>query len=640
MGIMKVKLTGMVLVALTLFFNYKAYATNYYVSNSGNDSANGTSPETAWKTIAKVNSGSYLPGDSILFKCGDIWRMETLIPPSSGTKQNYITFSSYGKGPKPKLYGSEVIKEYAGKASKTNVYNGNKAITYNPWNYNYHGAIFFKMNDSTVWGDSYAGSLSELDENFEWHWQNDTLYFYYDGNISDIDSIEVEQADRGINIGTEYIIIDGFEIKFWLSRCIGCPIYPERRVDGLIIRNNILAYTGIREGGVGYGVQLFHSNMLVEKNIAFSNGRRNLSFNIVNQTGSCTLRDIVVQDNELFDGWHTTGIDVALQGLNHTIRNIIVRRNKIWEDPKIDKSNYHVTMNFIENNGDVGDFDSLFFYSNIIMNASRPALQIAGISNAFVINNTFTGAPFDYTGTFAFIYHGFTGNSTIMNNIFFNYMPTSSYISVRGATGGTGTTLDTLNYNLYFAVNNDNYLLAEFLGTGFGLRQTQWTEIQALGYELNSLTPPQDPLFVNSLYDLRLQEGSPAIGTAKPVSFVNTDITGKLRSKVNPCIGAYEYNEEVANENIGLKSNIQAYSIYPNPFQNFLFVNQELEKAFKVQLFDLSGKMLFEELFLGMKINKITIPEISEGLYILRLTPDSGVTFGAYILKKNSNSDK
>jgi hypothetical protein len=66
--------------------------TKYYISNStGNDRLDGRTEMTAWKTIAKVNSKSFLPGDSILFKKGDVWR-ETLIVPSSGMQQKVLFF--------------------------------------------------------------------------------------------------------------------------------------------------------------------------------------------------------------------------------------------------------------------------------------------------------------------------------------------------------------------------------------------------------------------------------------------------------------------------------------------------------------------------------------------------------------------
>ncbi|MDB5266511.1 MAG: hypothetical protein JWN89_326, partial [Parcubacteria group bacterium] len=57
-----------------------ASAATYYVANAGNDSCDGTSQtigtsgSCSWKTIAKVNTSSFNPGDSILFNKGDIWR--------------------------------------------------------------------------------------------------------------------------------------------------------------------------------------------------------------------------------------------------------------------------------------------------------------------------------------------------------------------------------------------------------------------------------------------------------------------------------------------------------------------------------------------------------------------------------------
>jgi hypothetical protein len=63
-----------------------ALATDYYVSNAGSDGNTGLTPEEAWRTIAHVNGQSFLPGDSVLFRRGDVWR-ETLFIHSSGTSQ-------------------------------------------------------------------------------------------------------------------------------------------------------------------------------------------------------------------------------------------------------------------------------------------------------------------------------------------------------------------------------------------------------------------------------------------------------------------------------------------------------------------------------------------------------------------------
>jgi hypothetical protein len=62
---------------ITVFFGEGVIAQDdlgftYYVdSENGDDNVNGLSPETAWQTIAKVNSIDFNPGDSILFRRGE-----------------------------------------------------------------------------------------------------------------------------------------------------------------------------------------------------------------------------------------------------------------------------------------------------------------------------------------------------------------------------------------------------------------------------------------------------------------------------------------------------------------------------------------------------------------------------------------
>lgn len=78
-----------------------AYASSqtYYVSySSGNDSNDGLSASTPWKTLGKVSSQTFGAGDSILLKKGDAWTGETLYLNGNGTSSNWITLSSYGTG--------------------------------------------------------------------------------------------------------------------------------------------------------------------------------------------------------------------------------------------------------------------------------------------------------------------------------------------------------------------------------------------------------------------------------------------------------------------------------------------------------------------------------------------------------------
>jgi len=111
---MKYAIVLMLFAASTL-----ASATTYYVSSSGDDSANGLTELTAWKTISRVNSSFSLfkPGDKILFKSGDTF-YGTIKIARSGTASDPIIIGSYGTGGKPVITGFTIISSW------TNTGNG------------------------------------------------------------------------------------------------------------------------------------------------------------------------------------------------------------------------------------------------------------------------------------------------------------------------------------------------------------------------------------------------------------------------------------------------------------------------------------------------------------------------------------
>ncbi len=73
----------------------------YYVDFlSGNDTNTGTRPNAAWKTLEKVNSTTFAPGDRILFKSGSVWNGQ-LWPKGSGSEPQPILIDKYGGVAKP-----------------------------------------------------------------------------------------------------------------------------------------------------------------------------------------------------------------------------------------------------------------------------------------------------------------------------------------------------------------------------------------------------------------------------------------------------------------------------------------------------------------------------------------------------------
>ena len=80
-------------------------ANTYYVSSSvGNDQGDGRSPQSAWRTLARVNAATLQPGDTILFQRDNLWRGQ--LRPKSGTADRPVTYGAFGAGAKPILQSS------------------------------------------------------------------------------------------------------------------------------------------------------------------------------------------------------------------------------------------------------------------------------------------------------------------------------------------------------------------------------------------------------------------------------------------------------------------------------------------------------------------------------------------------------
>lgn len=73
-------------------------------ASDGNDANDGFAQDRAWQSLAKVNEAALRPGDTVLFKRGGTWRGQLL--PKSGDGSAPLTYTAYGAGEKPLLFGS------------------------------------------------------------------------------------------------------------------------------------------------------------------------------------------------------------------------------------------------------------------------------------------------------------------------------------------------------------------------------------------------------------------------------------------------------------------------------------------------------------------------------------------------------
>lgn len=219
----------------------------YFVSSStGNDSNNGRTPQTAWKTLDRVvKEGEKIKGATVFLKRGDAWRTT-----SSFSTQANTVYTSYGFGDKPMITAA-IDGADASMWSKTeweNVWVFSKKISSMS---NDIGHI--KINDGELWGikvsaqngvaarvnngdvfngrtfiESYVGPLEEgngliNDLEFYHDYTNGKLYLYCaDGNPGEVfDSIEIAKRGNAISGTLSGTTIDNIYVTGTGSHGIG-----------------------------------------------------------------------------------------------------------------------------------------------------------------------------------------------------------------------------------------------------------------------------------------------------------------------------------------------------------------------------------------------------------------------------------
>ena len=176
------------------------WAATYYVDAlKGSDTNNGTSSSTAWATIAKVNTASLNPGDSVLFQRGQIWR-DMINVPASGTSSGYITFGAYGDVSlaKPIISGSRLIPAASWTYVGTNVYSAPWSV---PSNWGTPTAVFF----DDIRGNP-KSSTSALAVQNDWFWDSTTSTLYvYSVNSPSALAAGVDVTAPGGSYGSIYV---------------------------------------------------------------------------------------------------------------------------------------------------------------------------------------------------------------------------------------------------------------------------------------------------------------------------------------------------------------------------------------------------------------------------------------------------
>jgi len=244
----------------------------YYVDASRpDDTGNGLTAATAWKTLAKVNAmiaaRSIVAGDVIAFRRGQVWEetyhkngtayCNNVFVDISGTAANPITFCAYGEGAKPQLLGSYDLSS----TGDWTQHDGNIWRSANTLDHcgvdttrNDIGNIVVKIDgveQSTgrkLLGASNHDALTSQGM-FWYDVPNKYLYIYSDGNPADYydDPFGIKAVKRSrsfyILSGSNYITIRDLDMRYH-GECMVHMVSGDGNIDGTTIYNNTMRWCG------------------------------------------------------------------------------------------------------------------------------------------------------------------------------------------------------------------------------------------------------------------------------------------------------------------------------------------------------------------------------------------------------------
>lgn len=517
--------TGLAFFTVTSKADTRAPET-FYISNQGNDSANGTSVQTPWKSIDKVNQEDFVAGDKILFERGDTWENTTLKPKGSGNSTANITLSAYGNGDDPKFEGNAKVDDV------------------------------ISLHNQQHW------SISDLDVSNQAAGFTNTVNNDNGSKLGDYRGIHITGADTGelsgFDLSNLYVHDVTGEVK-WIGGQGTAPAGVQfgagwdksKRTGGIVIEATqpqgdtatIFKNVTLKDSKFvhdSYGAFII-KQWNGSKGWAYTSGSDTppdysdnnwkpfqnitVSGNYFDQSGGYNCDGIYLTDsqnalieNNVVKGSGTCGIEMYLA--NH----ITVQNNEVYNtQPKVggqdsnaidtDKNvtNAVIQYNYIHNNGDgmliCGfDYNSAVIRYNLFKDNTGLWLHDYVAKGAlYVLNNIFYNTLDQDTLQFTNSSKGYWGNQTdswlYANNIFYN---TSN--KVKRSNYGSD---DALNH----FTNNDYY------GTGVTAEKNDKTAITK-----DPSFATANPTFAEGTsvatrtknFDaLKLQEGSPLINTGK-----------------------------------------------------------------------------------------------------------------------------
>lgn len=540
-----IKRAVIISIIITLASN-NLFATTYYVSNSGDDTNSGLSPADPWSSIDKINSSTFLPGDSILFNRNDTWN-ERLKVPTAGTSGLNILFGAYGTGSKP------IIDVLSNDIHSISCYRS--FITFQD--------LVLKNSTSTtlaisVVGGCYGINVFRVEIINSGH---NALAIANGGSDILIDSVRV------INASNNGIILKGSEFNK-LSNAIveNCYVSGVTKNDGIVVHEDGNNHTA----GSNFIIRNNYAEFCAEQGFDLTTGT-----NII-------LRNNISKNNG--EGGVVVG---------HSADSVTIHSHTSLNEPTQQVS---AAINI---GGDVTNVKLI--YSQIIGDGHH-LLRIGGDS-VEIYNNVFAWDG----GNSLFDLIGEIENVVVKNNVF-TTLQESMNRAIRFLTPTRPPDHPTFEFdnNIYYSPDSVVTIYSRHDSNNYSLSNYQTT------FGQDSASFFAKPEFVNRVgSDFHLTSISPAIDMGVDVG-LNFDFDSTfVPYNLIPDIGAFEYSfPTLVREN----SSSLNVLVYPNPVNNFLFIESEMEIK-HAWVVNMQGQIMDVEI-MNSSINTVNL---SNGFYYLML---------------------
>ncbi|WNR46166.1 CARDB domain-containing protein [Paenibacillus roseipurpureus] len=499
-------LTSCLFVFLTASTSYGAGNVYYVDDINGNNNNEGTSEQTAWKTLAKVNGTTFQPGDHILFKAGGSWSGQ-LHPLGSGTDTSPIVIDQYGTGNKPIINGGGIL-------------NSGAVLLYNQQYWEINNLEI--TNKGTASGQKMGVSIEAKDVGILNHIYLKNLV------IHDVNGLQTDKQNGGIWVHTYGNLI---QTKFNDIQIMNNTVYDTDRA-GIVVTSDWWCNPDLVTCGTTRPAYYPSTNVVVSNNYVYSVGGDGIS---IRDTTSPVVEYNVVHDANARSGDYNNAI------WTYNATNAKIQYNEAYLT-RTTKDGYGLGVDYLQ--------DGANLQYNYTHDNEGGAVGIYSDGTWAPQSNRNFKIRYNISqndGAAIYSFYGPAVNGEIYNNTVYVKGDSSPALYKFNNWGGYASNISSKN-NIFYNLGIGNYVWGQSSNITFDHNLFYGAHPASEPADANKIT--SDPLLVNpgsggsgihSVDGYKLLNGSPALATGTLIAnHGGQDYWGNsVSTTLAPNIGAY-----------------------------------------------------------------------------------------------------